>query len=230
MITTNFWSLFFLFWTVIAYVFAKKLHQKYPKIYFSPAVTVPFSTIILMVLFGISYTTYAQDTQWIIQMIAPATVAFAIPIYRFRTVIKENLVILLLSVTIGMSVGVLSAYECAQIFHFDDEITHSLVARSISTPFAMILAEELHGSAALVSLFTAMTGFIGMILGDFILAITRIKHNVANGAAFGNGAHAFGTVRAQQRHAEEGVIASLTMIIAGILMVLIGPVLIPFLF
>jgi len=124
---------------------------------------------------------------------------------------------------VGMSVGVMSAYEMAQWFHFSPEVTNSLMARSISTPFAMILAEDIHGSAALVSLFTVITGLVGMICGDAILAITKIRSNVANGAAFGNAAHGFGTVRAQQRNSEEGVIASLTMVIAGILMVLIGP-------
>jgi putative effector of murein hydrolase len=47
---------------------------------------------------------------------------------------------------------VMSAYEMAQWFHFSPEVTNSLMARSISTPFAMILAEDIHGSAALVSL------------------------------------------------------------------------------
>jgi Putative effector of murein hydrolase len=97
------------------------------------------------------------------------------------------------------------------------------MARSISTPFAMILAEDIHGSAALVSLFTVITGLVGMICGDAILAFTKIRSAVANGAAFGNAAHGFGTARAQQRNSEEGVIASLTMVIAGILMVLVGP-------
>lgn len=46
-----------------------------------------------------------------------------------------------------MSVGVMSAYEMAQWFHFSPEVTNSLMARSISTPFAMILAEDIHGSA-----------------------------------------------------------------------------------
>ena len=219
-------SLLCLIWTVIAYVIAKKIYQKHPKIWFSPAITVPASTITLMLLLGISYQTYAQDTQWLTQLIGPATVAFAVPIFRYRQIIKEQIVVLLVSIFVGMNVGVFSAYQCAQIFHFDNEVTRSLMARSISTPFAMILAEDLHGSTALVSLFTVITGFIGMIFGDLILALTKIKSTIANGAALGNGAHAFGTARAHQRHSEEGVIASLTMVIAGILMVVVGPFLI----
>ncbi|ESK39989.1 hypothetical protein P256_00428 [Acinetobacter nectaris CIP 110549] len=220
------WSILCLVWTVVAYVFAKQIYKKHTKAWLSPALTVPIATIILMVIFGISYQTYSQDTQWIVNLLGPATVAFAVPIYRYRETIKQHIGVLTIAIFVGMSVGVFSAYKMAQLFGFDSEVTHSLMARSISTPFAIVLAENIHGSATLVSLFTALTGLIGMILGDLILAITRIKSNIANGAAFGSGAHGFGTARAQQRNNEEGVIASLTMVISGILMVVIGPTLI----
>lgn len=49
------------------------------------------------------------------------------------------------------------------------------------------------------------------------------QHRIAHGAAFGNAAHAMGIARAQQRHSEEGVVASLSMIISGIIMVLFAP-------
>ncbi|MDN5691686.1 MAG: LrgB family protein, partial [Acinetobacter sp.] len=39
----------------------------------------------------------------------------------------------------------------------------------------------------------------------------------------GNAAHAMGIARARQRHELEGVIASLSMIISGIIMVLFAP-------
>ncbi|EPF88116.1 membrane protein [Acinetobacter gyllenbergii] len=219
----NMWSIVCLIWTLLAYIVAKRIYQKHPQLWLSPAISVPVVTILLMAIFGISYQTYAQDTQWIVNLLGPATVAFAVPIYRYRETIRKNLGVLSIAIVVGMSVGVISAYEMAKLFHFSPEVTQSLMARSISTPFAMILAEDIHGSAALVSLFTVITGLVGMICGDAILAITKIRSNVANGAALGNAAHGFGTVRAQQRNSEEGVIASLTMVIAGILMVLVGP-------
>lgn len=44
--------------------------------------------------------------------------------------------------------------------------------------------------------------------------------------ALGNASHGFGTARASQRHESEGVIASLTMVLAGLFMVFFGPALI----
>lgn len=220
----NLWAGLCLIWTLVAYVVTKRVYQRYPKLWFSPAILVPVLTIILMMIFGVSYQTYHQDTQWIVNLLGPATVVFAVPIYRYRHMIRQHLGVLSLAIVVGMSVGIVSAYQLAQIFKFSPEVTNSLMARSISTPFAMIFAENIHGSAALASLFTLITGLFGMVCGDFILAMTKVRSNIANGAAFGNAAHGFGTVRAQQRDSEEGVIASLTMVIAGILMVLVGPV------
>ena len=100
------------------------------------------------------------------------------------------------------------------------------MARSISTPFALDLSEKIHGSSSLVSLFTLITGMVGMILGDMILTFFRIRSHLANGIAFGNASHGFGTARASQRNEDEGVIASLTMILAGLFMIFLGPSLI----
>lgn len=221
-------ALLCLVWTCFAYVMAKKIYRRKPLMIFSPVVTVSVSTIILLVVTGISYDTYHKYTQGIVFLLTPVTVAFAIPIYENREVIKRQIPILSISIAVGMFVGVVSAFVMAHLFHFSDEVTNSLMARSVSTPFAVVLAGEIHGSASLVSLFTIITGFIGMIFGDLFLALTRVKFHTANGVALGNAAHGFGTSRAVQRHETEGVMASLTMILAGLFMVILGPSMVHF--
>ena len=215
-----------LIWTLFAYAIAKKVYRRYQKFWLNPAIIVSAVTILLMIVLGISYATYWQDTAWIVKLLAPATVAFAIPIYEYRRLIARYASVLATSIVVGMVVGVVTAYGCAKLFHFDKTITSSLMARSISTPFALDLADKIHGSAALVSLFTLITGVVGMVLGDMILAFSRIRFHMANGVAFGNASHGFGTARASQRDESEGVIASLSMILAGLFMVFFGPALI----
>ena len=210
-------------WTCFAYFVAKKIYRKKPLMIFSPVVTVSVSTIVLMLLLGISYDTYHKYTQGIVFLLTPVTVAFAIPIYENREVIRRQLPILSIAILVGMFVGVARALLMGTKFQFDSVVTNSRMARSISTPFAVVLASEIHGSASLVSLFTIITGFVGMIFGDLFLAFTRISFHTANGVALGNAAHGFGTSRAGQRHETEGVMASLTMILAGLFMVIIGP-------
>ena len=123
-------------WTCFAYVVAKKIHRKKPLMIFSPVVTVSVSTILLLLAFGISYDTYHRYTQGIVFLLTPVTVAFAVPIYENREVIRRQLPILSIAIMVGMFVGVVSAFLMSHMFHFNNEVTNSLMARSISTPFA----------------------------------------------------------------------------------------------
>lgn len=215
-------------WTIVLYTLAKKCYQAKPIMLLSPAITFSVITIAVMQWLNISYTDYNLYTRYISGLLGPATVAFAIPIYQYREVMERQLPILMAAIIVGMSVGVGSAYLMARLFQFNHEVTYSLMARSVSTPFAIELADKIHGSAALVSVFTIITGLAGMLFGDITLAFSRSRLHLANGAAFGNAAHGFGTSRAIQRNADEGVIASLTMILAGLFMVLAGPMLVRF--
>ena len=203
-----------LIWTILAYVLAKRVYARFPKFWLNPAITVATVTIVLMIVLGISYQTYFADTAWIVELLGPATVAFAIPIYQYRQLIYRYAAVLAVSIVVGMLVGIASIMVFASVFKFDATLTYSLMARSISTPFA------------LVSLFTLITGVVGMVIGDMVLAWSKIRFHLAHGVALGNASHGFGTARASQRHESEGVIASLTMVLAGLFMVFFGPALI----
>lgn len=209
--------------TFIGYILSKKLHKKYPYMLLAPGIFVPLIIMLLMVIFNISYDTYMIENKWIIWMLGPATIAFAIPIYEYRKVIKEHVLSISLGIVVGMIAGVISAFYLAKLFSFDQETTYSLMARSISTPFAMELTSNIGGSVELVILFTMITGIAGVAMADMILLALKLNSRFAQGAALGNSAHGFGTSKAFMRHREEGVVACLTMVLAGVFMVLLGP-------
>ncbi|KQC98143.1 LrgB family protein [Acinetobacter soli] len=219
-------SLLCLIGTFAGYVLVKALHQRFPYLLLSPAILLPAIIILILVAFNISYNTYMQDNQWIVWMLGPATVAFAIPIYEYRGIIRRHALAIGLGICIGMTAGIVSAFYLARWFHFDEQTTLSLMSRSISTPFAMALTAHIGGSVQLVIVFTMITGITGMVLGDVVLAILRLRSTLAQGASLGNAAHGFGTSKAYARHKDEGVIASLTMVLSGIFMVVAGPSLI----
>ncbi|AOA58523.1 LrgB family protein [Acinetobacter larvae] len=212
--------------TVLLYLIAKKIYRKYPYLLLSPALFTPIVLIILLLITHISYDTYMYEAQWIVWMLGPATVAFAIPIYEYRQIIKQHVLAISMGIVIGMLTGMISSFYLAALFHFDQTTTYSLMARSISTPFAMELTRHIGGSVELVILFTMITGVVGILIGDSVLAAIRLKSHFALGASLGNAAHGFGTSKAYSRHREQGVIASLTMVLAGVFMVLVGPFLV----
>ena len=219
----EFWGLFYFVWTVLCYFFAKKLFIRTRKIYCSPIIVVPILSIGLILLLHHSFQDYYRYTQYLVAMLGPITVAFAIPVYRYRAMIRKHFKVLIISSSASMLVGVLSSWLLASLLNLDEIVKNSLLARSISIPFALVLTEKIGGSISLIPLFTVITGLVGMLFGDLLLLWMKYRHRIAHGAAFGNGAHAMGIARARQRHPEEGVIASLSMIISGIIMVLFAP-------
>lgn len=212
--------------TLAAYVLVKKLYRRYPYLLLSPALFVPFLMILFMLAFNVSYDTYMEENQWIVWMLGPATVAFAIPIYEYRQVMKNHAIAISLGIVLGMLGGIVSAFYLAKLFSLNQETAYSLMARSISTPFAIELTENLGGSVELVILFTMITGIAGVALADLVLAGLKLHSKFAQGAALGSAAHGFGTSKAFMRHKEEGVAACLSMVLAGVFMVLLGPSLI----
>lgn len=223
---TECWGLFYLVWTVLCYFMAKQLFVRTQKIYLSPIIVVPSVSIILIFLLQHQFQDYYFYTQYLVAMLGPITVAFAIPVSRYRRMIQQHFKVLLFSSSLAMLVGIFSSWFLASLLDFDDIVKNSLLARSISIPFALVLTEKLGGSISLIPLFTVITGLVGMLLGDLLLLWIKYKNHFASGAALGNAAHAMGIARARQRHELEGVIASLSMIISGIIMVLFAPSLI----
>ncbi|MHA3084206.1 LrgB family protein [Acinetobacter sp. ANC 5383] len=223
---TDFWGIFYFVWTVLCYFLAKKFFIRTQKIYFSPIIVVPTLSIFLICIFQHQFKDYYIYTQYLVTMLGPITVAFAVPIFRYRVMIKQYFKVLILSSSISMLVGIISSWFLASIFGFDDIIKNSLLVRSISIPFALVLVKEIGGSISLIPLFTVITGLVGLLFGNFLLLLIRYKNRIAQGAALGNAAHAMGIALARQRHELEGVIASLSMIISGIIMVLLAPLII----
>lgn len=220
---TELWGIFYLLWTVLCYFLAKRVFVFTQKIYFSPIIVVPSLSIILIFIFQHHFQDYYLYTQYLVAMLGPITVAFAIPVFRYRAIVKQFFLVLIVSSSVSMLVGILSSWLLASMFNFDEILKNSLLARSISIPFALELTEKIGGSISLIPLFTVITGLVGMLFGDFLLLWMRYKNRIAQGAALGNAAHAMGIARARQRHELEGVIASLSMIISGIIMVLFAP-------
>ncbi|EON13910.1 MULTISPECIES: LrgB family protein [Pandoraea] len=221
----NHTALLLLVLTVVLYYVSKRLYARFGKVWLGPAILAPILLIAVMVGGDISYATYISDSRWLVWLLGPTTIAFAVPIYEHRDIIRRHAFALIVGVLVAMIVAVGSSFVLARLFELPPEMARSLLARSISTPFALAVSDQVGGSRDLVGLFVIITGFIGMLLGEALLSWLPLRTRMARGAPFGAGAHGFGTAKARQIGSEEGVVASLVMMINGILMVFAAPLL-----
>ncbi|WP_219925592.1 LrgB family protein [Burkholderia gladioli] len=211
--------------TIALYLAAKRLYAKRPSLLFSPLVMVPALLVAAIALSGIPYAVYFHDTRWLMWLLGPATIAFAVPIHEYRHLIRRHWLSLSVGVTVGIVAAVGGSLLLARLLHLSPELQRSLAVRSISTPFALAVSDRLHAPRDLTALFVIATGLCGMLLGELMLALLPLRSRLARGALFGAAAHAVGTAKAREIGGEEGVVSSLTMMIAGVAMVLLAPLL-----
>lgn len=211
-----------LFWalaTLAVYGGARTLNQRLRRWWTSPLLVTWVACGLLIVAFRASYAEYLSGTHWLVMLLGPATVSFAIPIHRNRSVIRRNWAILSVGVVTGCVLAVASAWFLANFLDLPPTMRASLVPRSITTPLAMTTSAQLGGVPELTATFTAITGLFGAAIGDLLLALLPLRSSFSRGALFGMGAHGAGVAKAREIGQEEGAIAGLIMILAGLVTV-----------
>ncbi|WP_110876618.1 LrgB family protein [Franconibacter helveticus] len=209
--------------TVALYFANKKLYRRFRALPLMPLVFTPLLLVLMLVFGHISYQNYIGETHWLLWLLGPATIAFAVPVYDNLAVIKRHWLSLSSGVITATVVAVTSSVWLARLFTLPDEIQRSLAVRSVTTPFALAAAGPIGGQADLVALFVVITGVFGMAVGDVLFLRLSINAGLAKGAGFGAASHGAGTARAYELGPQEGTIASLVMMLSGVVMVLIAP-------
>jgi putative effector of murein hydrolase len=106
----------------------------------------------------------------------------------------------------------------------DESLVRGLVAKSVTAPIAMGIAERVQASPTLTAIFAVSTGILGAVLGRYVLDALRVSAWWQRGFALGVAAHGIGTSRAFSVNAEAGAYASLGMGLHGV----VGAVVIPY--
>ncbi len=218
-LATVFWSLV----TIACYYGARMVHRRWSSPWLSPLLVVPVAVGVVAVSLHAGYAEYSRSTHWLVLMMGPATVAFAVPIYEKREVICRYWPALLLGVLVGSSISMVAAFQLASWMGLSEAMQMSLMPRSTSTPFAMSIAGNIGGRPELAAAFVCITGIIGAVLGEMMLKVMPLRTSMARGALFGMGAHGAGVAKAHQLGGEEGSIAGLVMVMAGLFNVLMAP-------
>jgi predicted murein hydrolase (TIGR00659 family) len=204
-------STVFLFWV------SKKINAKLTFFLFSPIIVTPFIVIILLKTLHIPYTTYASGTQLLTYLLGPSTVAFAVPMYKYRHLLKQHLKEILISLTIGSFLAVFTSLTLSIAIRLSKIMVISILPRSVTTPIAMEYSRALHGNPSLTAVFVMITGLSGVVFGPLLIRLLSLKTPIAKGLLMGMGAHGTGTSKAFELGELEGTFSSLAMIIAALI-------------
>lgn len=209
--------------TLVLYFASKALYRRKQTMLLMPLLLVPVLLILVVVGLHISYQDYMAESHWLVWMLGPATVAFAVPVYDNRHLIARHWLSLSAGVAVSVVVAVSSTVFLARWLELPELLQRSLAMRSITTPFAVEATKSVGGQTDLTALFVVLTGVIGMLVGEVIFTLLSIRSRLGRGASLGASAHGAGTAKAYQLGHSEGVVSSVAMMIAGIITVLVAP-------
>ncbi|MFF3703391.1 MULTISPECIES: LrgB family protein [Pseudomonas] len=218
-------SLFWLALTLLAYLGSRWLYRRTGRYLLSPLILVPVVLLAVAVPLHTGYAEYARNTHWLMSVLGPVTVAFAVPIWQQRALLARHWSALSLGMLVGSAASIGSSWALAHALSLDNQVSLSLLPRSITTPFAMPLAHDLGGVPELTAVFVMFTGVLGALMGGVLLKYLPLRTPLARGALFGVGAHGAGVSRAHEVGGEEGSVAGLVMVLTGIFNLFMAPLL-----
>ncbi len=76
--------------TLGLYYANKRLYRRFHKLPLMPLVLTPILLVMILVFGHISYKSYLGETHWLLWLLGPATIAFAVPVYENVAVIKRH--------------------------------------------------------------------------------------------------------------------------------------------
>ncbi|MWV12222.1 LrgB family protein [Pseudomonas sp. R-28-1W-6] len=202
--------------TLAAYQLSLAAYERTRWVFLQPVLLSMTILIGVLLLCGLSYAEYRNSTFLLSVLLGPTTVALAVPLYlnlrRIRQLFWPVLITLALAGVFATVLGVALAW----LFGADHMMLMTLAPKSVTSPIAMLVAEQIGGVAALAAVFVLITGVLGAICGPELLRLIGVRHPAAQGMALGLTAHAVGTARALQESEESGAFAALAMSLMGV--------------
>ncbi|WP_271103842.1 LrgB family protein [Pseudomonas tohonis] len=217
--------LFHLALTLGAYQLALLLFEKTRSVLAQPVLVATLLVVAALLACGIDYATYRSASSMLWLLLGPATVALAVPLYLNLPRIRQLFWPVLIALAVGGTVTLALTLLLAHLLGAGHAMLMTLAPKSVTSPIAILVAEQLGGSASLAAVFVMITGVLGAALGPALLRLARVTHPAARGLALGLSAHAVGTAQALQENSETGAFAALAMSLAGVATAVLLPVL-----
>lgn len=216
-----------LFWaaiTIAAFLAGQQLYRRTGNNAFIPPI---LTGVVLVVscleLSGVSYQTYMQGGHYLNLMLGPVVVMLAVPLYQFIHTMRKQWLRIALAVTLGSGTTIACAVLLAHFWIGDDAITRTIYTKSITTPVALAISEQVGGISALASAFVIITGILGALMIPPLLKTLRMDEPQTLGLTLGICAHAIGTSRALELGPQQSAYAAMAMTLTATLHALVLP-------
>ncbi|MEW8955421.1 antiholin-like protein LrgB [Clostridium sp.] len=211
--------------SLVAYGIGKILFSKTKGFFlFTPL----FVSMILGILFlkigNFSYEDYSNGGKIISFFLEPATIAFAIPLYKQVDKLKKYWWQILSAITVGSVFSVLIVYMVGRLLNLDLAVMKSMLPQAATTAIALPLVEGMGGIPYITSFAVIFNAVIVYAVGTNFLKLFRIKNPISKGISLGTAGHALGVARGMEIGEVEAAMGSIAVVVVGVITVIVVPI------
>ena len=210
--------------TLLAYQGALFLYTRSGRVaMLHPTISGAVLIALALVLLQQDYQDYYQKINWLTFLLGPATVALAVPLYRQLHLLRNMAGPLLITVCTGAVFASTSALIIAWLFGANRDTLLSLTTKSITTPIAITVTQDLGGITTIAVASVILTGVVGITTITWLFNKLDIQDDRLWGFCLGLAAHAIGTSRAFERSPVAGAFSSLALCLTGAFTAIVVP-------
>ena len=217
--------------SLIPFVIAQYFYKKTNGFFLlAPLFVAMVAGIAFLKLTGISYAQYKVGGDIIYFFLEPATISFAIPLYKKRDVLKKYWLQIFGGITLGTLAALILIYLVSTLFQLGNTVSASMLPQAATTAIALPVSTGIGGVKELTSLAVILNSVVISALGTKIVKWFKISNPIARGLALGTSGHTLGVATAKDLGETEESMGSIAVVIVGVIIVAIVPPLASILF
>ncbi len=210
-------SFFAVLLTIAAFLLGWLLQKKFKSPLLNPILIGALLVMAALTLLHIPNAAYQEAVRPLSFLMTPATICLALSFYEQLMKLKKHLPVICAGLVLGTFSSLGSILLLAKLFGLEQQLLVSLLPKSVTTAIGAALCEEAGGIPAVTTAAIIGSGILGNMLGPALCRLFRLRHPIAQGAAFGTASHVIGTARAQELDPLTGAVSTLSLTLAGLL-------------
>lgn len=200
---------------MVFYVAALALNRRH--IWLHPLFLTSGGLILLLQLGHIPYRDYEVGGEMLTFLLGPATVALAVPLYKYAPLLKRHLGAILCGVLLGCVGGIMSAGLSTIILGASPQVVLAMLPKSVTSAISIEIMKQMGQRPELAAVFTVLTGLLGSMIGPGLLRAIGVRDDLSIGIAVGTAAHGIGTARVIRESAAQGSASAFAMSLSGVI-------------
>lgn len=209
--------------TIAAFWGALQINKRLQSVVFNSFILTVLILIGALLLARIPYDDYMTGNAPLNNLLGLSVVALALPLYEQLRQIAAYWKIILLITTVASLLSMLTGAGLALLFGASPEIVATVLPKSVTTPIAMAISQNIGGVPAVAAVGVVVAGLQGSVFGYLVLKKLNLKYSEAIGLSVGAVSHALGTVSCMEIEAKAGSYSSIALVLCGIISSILAP-------